>query len=79
MFANRPRRGSGEGDQPWGGAAGPPMMPEHRNTPSSASRRGPGGQGDDHVGHDVGQHQMALPGQLGHQSPVGEHIPARTV
>ena len=33
------------------------------------------GQGDDHVGHDVGQHQMiALTGQLGGQRPVGEDI-----
>ena len=33
------------------------------------------GQGDDHVGHDVGQHQMiALPGQPGGQALVGDDV-----
>ena len=35
-----------------------------------------GGEGDDDVGHDVGQYQLvSLLGQLGSQGPVAEHVP----
>lgn len=52
------------------------MMPEQRKTPPFGQQRGdPGGQGDDNVGHDVGQHQgILLPGQFSGQGGVGDHV-----